>query len=266
MTINTMDDIASAMAVSQKINIMKNITVPKAIGSWQSSWQAVGFPPSGGPAPLYSGGAGFACDENTVGAMQYSNASVQNYLAKLAMTSVIAGTFILADRLWSCGGMGFAPTTYTVLSPGSLPARITDNGLGCEIWVEQFIAAGAATNSLTVTYLDPDNNTRNGIIPTVVSSPLINQMQPVPQPAGSTGVKQIVSATNSNTWTSGSWGLTILKRIATIEVPLQGVGKTLDWSALGLPKIPNDACLMLIWQGGAATASQVVGQLVVIDK
>jgi hypothetical protein len=162
--------------------------------------------------------------------------------------------------------MGYAAQTWAVTTPGNLPARITDAGVGCEIWVEQFVAAGAASGTLTVNYKNPADGAEAGVIPTVVSAPVIGQMQPVPLAVGATGVRSIVSAVNSATWTSGSWGLTILKRIAEIEIPLAGIGKTLDWAALGLPLIPADACLALIWQGGAATASQCQGRLNIIDK
>jgi hypothetical protein len=266
MTVNSVDDVASGLAVSQRIGFLKNITVPKAIGSYQSSWLSVGWPGVGVASPVYTAGSGYTCDDTTQGAMAYVNGATQNYLARMFMTSVIAGTFILYDRLWSCSGMGYAASTYTVTTPGSLPARITDYGVGCEIWVEQFVAAGAASGTLTINYKNPADGAEAGVIPAVVSAPVIGQMQPVPLATGATGVRSIVSAVNSVSWTSGTWGLTILKRIAEIEVPLAGIGKTLDWAALGLPTIPADACLALIWQGGAATASQCQGRLNIIDK
>jgi hypothetical protein len=162
--------------------------------------------------------------------------------------------------------MGFAIATYTVTTPGSLPARITDNGVGCEIWVEQFVAAGVASGTLTVNYKNPADGAEAGVIPAVVSAPVIGQMQPVPLQVGATGVRSIVSAANSVSWTSGSWGLSIVKPVCQIEIPLAGIGKTLDWAALGLPALVNDMCLFFIWQGGAATANQVQARLRIIDK
>jgi membrane-bound inhibitor of C-type lysozyme len=266
MTIVSVDDIAGGLSVAQRIAFFKNITVPKSVGAYQSSWLAVGNPGPGVASPAYTAGSGYTCDRTKQGALPYINAAVQNYLAKLFISSVIAGTLILYDRLWSCSGMGYAAGTYTVTTPGSLPARITDSGLGCEIWVEQFVAAGAASGTLTVNYLNTLGAAKAGVIPAVVSAPVIGQMQPVPMVAGDLGVSQIVSVVNSATWTSGSWGITILKRIAEIEAPLAGIGKTLDWASLGLPPILPDACLALIWQGGAATATQAIGRLSVIDK
>jgi hypothetical protein len=266
MSISTIDDIAAGLAVGQFRWILKNITVPKAIGSYQSSWLGVGFPGAGSIPPAYTAGAGYTCDKSTPGAIPYTNAAIKNFLAKWFATSTIAGTLMLVDRLWSCSGMGYANATYTVTSPGSLPARITDNGLGCQAWVEQFVAAGAASGTLTLNYKNPANGDEAGIIPAVVSAPLIGQMQPIPLAVGATGIRSIVNAINSATWTSGSWGLTIVKPIAAISIPLAGIGNTLDWATLGLPDIPNDACLQFIWQGGAATANQVMSRMEIIDK
>jgi hypothetical protein len=266
MAITTVDDIATALAMDQFRPVLKNITVPKAIGSYQSSWLGVGFPGAGAIPPAYTVGSGYTCSSATTGAITYVNGAVKNWLAQLFASSTIAGTLFIYDRLWSCSGMGYAASTYTVTTPGVLPARITDYGVGCEIWVEQFVAAGSASGTLTVNYKNPADGAEAGVIPSVVSAPVIGQMQPVPLLAGATGVRSIVSAVNSATWTSGSWGLSIVKPVAQIEIPLAGIGKTLDWAALGLPALVNDMCLFFIWQGGAATANQVLARLRIIDK
>jgi hypothetical protein len=265
MAISTVDDIAAGLALSQKIRVLKNITACKAIGSIESSWLAVGFPPAGAAPPAYTAGAGYTCDDTTLGALPYVNAAVKNYLAKLFAVSAIGGTLRIYDRLWSCGGMGFAASTYAVTTPGNLPARITDAGLGCELLVEQFAAAGAASGTLTCNYVDSADGARAGVIPAVVSAPLIGQVQFVPL-LNNLGVKSLTSVVNSATWTSGSWGMTIAKHVASIEVPLAGIGKTLDWAGLALPDIPADACLFFLWHGGAVTAPQVQATLDIIDK
>jgi len=266
MAISTVDDIAATLALDQFRPVLKNITVPKAIGSFQSSWLGVGFPGAGATSPAYTAGSGYTCDKSTVGAIAYVNGAVNNWLAQLFASSSIAGTLFIYDRLWSCSGMGYAASTYTVTTPGALPARITDYGVGCEIWVEQFVAAGSASGTLTVNYKNPADGAEAGVIPAVVSAPVIGQMQPVPLLVGATGVRSIVSVVNSATWTSGSWGMTICKPVAQIEIPLAGIGKTLDWAGLGLPALTNDMCLFFIWQGGAATANQLMARLRIIDK
>ena len=268
MSIATVDDIASALASAQDINICKVFTALKAAGSFQSGWLASGIPGAGSAPPVFTAGSGYTCDRTTSGAMAYTNASTQNYLARAgAMCSAQTGTLIIYDRLWSCSGMGFAASTYTVTTPGSLPARITDNGKGCEIWAEQFAAAGAASGTLTVNYLDDlTGAAKAGVIPAVVSAPVTGQMQQVPHQAGTSGVRGIVSAVNSATWTSGTFGISILKRVIEIPIPSIAAGTNLDWALCALTKIPNDACLMLAFLGSATTAPTILGALDLIDK
>jgi hypothetical protein len=266
MSINSIDDIASGLAVGQCRWVLKNITVPKAIGSYQSSWLGVGTPGAGIASGSYTSGTNYTYSSATTGAISYTNGATKNWLAKWFATSTIAGTLILVDRLWSCSGMGFAASTYTVTTSGSLPARITDNGVGCSLWVEQYVAAGAASGTLVANYVAPGGGNEVGTIPAVVSAPLIGQIQPVPLAAGATGIKSLTSVVTNATWTSGTFGMTILKPLAAISLPLAGIGNTLDWATLGLPDLPSDACLSFIWQGGAATANQIMCRLEIIDK
>jgi len=161
---------------------------------------------------------------------------------------------------------GFAAATYTVTTPGSLPARITDNGVGVEAFVENFVAAGAASGTLTLNYLNAATGaSKSGVIGTVVSAPVAGQVQPIPLAVGDTGVRQVTSAVNSATWTSGSFGITLAKPIIDISVPFAGPGEIYDWAEAALAKIPDDACLWGVWQPSATTATWVDSDLFVVD-
>ncbi len=264
MTIATVDDIAGGLAVAQRRNFYKILTAPKAAGAFQGSWISTGIPGTGAAPPAYTVGSGYTCSNATAGSLAYTNGAVQNYLARFSAMATVRGTWILVDRLWSCSGMGFANATYAVTTPGSLPARITDNGEGCEIWCEQFVAAGAASGTLTVNYLDVGGAAGAGVIAAVVSAPVIGQMQPVPLAVGDSGVRSIVSAVNSATWTSGSFGITIVKRIAEIPCGIIGVGTVFDWASC-LQTLPSDACLQWIWLAETTTAPTIQGQVTIID-
>jgi hypothetical protein len=265
VSIATVDDIATALASAQRIPFMKAITAPKAAGAFQSSWLAAGMPGAGAAPPAYTAGSGYTCDRTTTGAWPYTNGAVQNWLARINAACSQPGVVVLADRLWSCSGMGFAASTYSVTTPGSLPARITDNGVGCELWVEQFVAAGSASGTLTANYLNTAGASKSGVISAVVSAPVAGQMQQVPLQAGDTGIKQLTSVVNSATWTSGSWGMTILKRIAQIPIGVGGSGNTQDWAAC-LAAIPADACLFAFLLAQNTTAPNLTGIADVIDK
>jgi hypothetical protein len=265
MSLATVDDIVAGLASAQRIPYYKTLSAPKAAGAFQSAWLSGGMPGAGSASPAFNAGAGYACDKSTTGAFPYSNAAVQNWLARISGLSSQPGTIILADRLWSCSGMGFANSTYTVTTPGSLPARITDNGVGCELWVEQFVAAGSASGTLTANYLNTAGASKSGVLGAVVSAPVVGQMQQVPLQAGDLGIKQLTSVTNSATWTSGGWGMTILKRIAEIPIGQSGINTVLDWAAC-LAAIPADACIMAFFSAQNTTAPNISGIAAVIDK
>lgn len=266
MAINTEDDVAAGLALKQPVEFLKTLTAPKAAGAFQSGWLAAGNPGAGSAPPAYTAGSGYTCDKSTPGAAPLTDGAVQNWLAGLVMGASQPGIILILDRLWSCSGMGFAAATYTVTTPGNLPARITDNGVGVEAWVEQFAAAGAASGTLILNYLNANTGAaKSGTIAAVVSAPVIGQLQPIPLAAGDTGVRQVTSAANSATWTSGSYGITLTKRIAMIPVQAIADGKSFDWTKI-LAKIPAGACIMVAFMAQNTTAPVILGQLDLIDK
>ena len=184
------------------------------------------------------------------------------------MSCNIIGTIILVDRLWACGGMGFAASTYTVTTPGNLPARITDNGVGVQAWIENYTASGAASGTATLNYLNANSGAaKSGVIPAVVSAPVIGQVQPIPIAAGDTGIRQVTSLVTSATWTSGTgFGVTLVKPICKIPIRAANVGTQLDWAQLGLPKIPSDACISAYFLASATTVPVFIGDFTFIDK
>jgi hypothetical protein len=265
----TVDSLASALASAQRLIFQKTTTAAKSAGAFQSCWLAAGNPGAGSAAPAYTAGSGYTCSKTTNGAIvNYANSAgggLVNRIGRAQASSAIIGKLILVDRLWSCSGMGFAASTYSVTTPGSLPARITDNGVGVEAWVEQFVAAGNASGTLTLNYKNVADASKAGVIAAVVSAPVAGQMQPIPLQVGDTGIRSVVSAVNSATWTSGTFGITLAKRIVEIPIPLAGVGEVLDYAAAALARVPDDACLMGIWQAGATTATFIDAGFAVLD-
>lgn len=265
MAISTVDDIAASLALGVQYSFLKVLTAAKAAGAWQGAWLAAGYPGAGAAAPAYTAGSGYTCDRATTGALGQANGAVQNWLGRVSAGATQMGNIRIYDRLWSCSGMGFAAATYTVTTPGSLPARITDSGVGVEAWIEQFVVAGAATGTLTLNYLNVAAAAKSGVVAAVQSAPVVGQQQPIPRQAGDTGISQITSAVNSATWTSGTFGITLRKLIAEIPVFAAGVPNLFDWSQC-LAKIPADACLEFIYQAVNTTATTILGAATVIDK
>ena len=265
--ISSVDDVASGLSSSnQHQSYLKNLFASKTAGGFNSSWMAPGWPTAGVASPAYTNGSGYTCDKTTTGALAYTQAVNQNWLARTAAYASQPGTIILADRLWSCSGMGFAVGTYTVTSPGSLPPRIVDGGLNCEVWVENFVTVGAASGSMTLVYVDSASSTQTATLTSgLVSAASQGTLQNFPL-VNNLGVRQITSLGNGSTFTSGTYGVTIMKRIAEIPVPAIGIGATLDWAGCALGKIPANACLQFIYLAQNTTAATIIGSLDIIDK
>jgi hypothetical protein len=253
--------IAEALLTGNKrVELLKVGTAPKAAGAFHSMWLAT--PSAGAASPAYTAGSGYTASQATAGALPLTNATVKNRIAALRAGMSVAGSLLLADRLWSCSGMGFAAATYTVTTPGSLPARITDNGAGCMVFIEQFVPTGAWSGTITLNYVNAAGSSVSSVIPAAVSAPVAGQMQRFPI---SDGIRSVTSVVTSATATSGSFGVTIVKPILEIECLLANIFNTFDWQKTGLAEILNDACPMLIQQATATTATTIYGQANVID-
>ena len=267
MSIATVNDIATALAHARHYRFMKFPAGPRNAAGYVSTWVGAGYPGAGAAPPLYTAGSGYTCDKSTVGAFPYVNATTKNYLARATCRNIgnQAGVLYLYDRLWSCSGMGFAAGTYTVTTPGSLPARITDGGLDCELWLENFVATGVASGGVVASYLDSAGSAKSGIITAVTSGNNIGQLQQVVI-NDNLGISQLTSITTDTSWTSGTFGATIMRRIADITIPPMTEVTILDWTALGLPQIGNDVCLQLVYQCQSTSNPQLYGDLAVIDQ
>ena len=267
MAITTVDDIVSALASSvQDSDFIKILTAP-AVGGFQAAWAGTGFPGAGATPPLNTSGAGYTCSAATVGALPYTNGAVQNWLARFAASCTQPGTIILYDRLWTCSFA--APTvagTVSITTPGTLPARITDNGADVEAWLDNYAVGGASAGTLAFNYTNVGNAARTGPTFTPVSAPVVGRTQPLPLQAGDFGVRVPTSLTNSATMTSGTYGITLRKPIARIPVLGVALGEVQDWAKLGLPKIPADACLEILFLAQNATAPTIIGTMDIIDK
>lgn len=270
MAITTIDDLVAAIAslsARQRINFMKIMTAAKGAGLYQSSWQSTGRPGAGAVSPVHTAGSGYTCDRTTTGAMTYTNGSTQNYLARLLATSSVAGTIMICDRLWSCSNTVATAATYTVTTPGNLPARITDSGVDCELWHEQFTTGGANVGTFSAVYVNTTpTGGRAATSGAVSTTPTLGQMQQMALQVGDLGISQLTSFTNTSTVTSGTWGFTILKRHLEIPVTVAGIATLVDWAATGLGRIPSDACLMMMMHASATTAATVLGTIDIIDK
>lgn len=259
--VNADSPVVAALSTPQIIQLDRNFSAAKAAGSPQSGWLSA--PNAGSASPVYTAGSGYTCSRSTTGALVLTNAVTKNRLAQAVASLSVAGTLVIYDRLWSCSGMGFAASTYTITTPGSLPARVTDNGAGCEAFIEQFVAAGAASGTAVLNYTNAAGSNVSATIAAVASAPVAGQIQRFPF---TDGIRSATSVVTSATWTSGSFGLTIARRLLDIPCPVANVATVLNWAQTALREVPVDACLMLALIPTATTAAVAVGSASLIDQ
>lgn len=265
MTIDTMDKVVAALAAAQTLQFYKTSVALEAVGVLSSLWTAAGMPAAGAAQGSLNGAN---CDDSTTGAFPLTNAGSGNslYLLRaLASGLVVPGTLLLFDRIWHNSTMSGTATGANAITQPSLPARVVDNGLGCRLGVEVFSSWGTTAVTLTITYRDSaDDVDRTMTLTTVVpggsGAPAAGTFVELP-PATALGVKRVVSyGWSATTGTAGNFGLVVYRPIARIPIPFVGGSLPLDFAALGMPQILNDACLALAWTGNATTAQGIYGE------
>jgi hypothetical protein len=269
-----MDKVVAAMAGSgTKFDIIKASATAEGAATWQSLWKVAGVPIAGSNPPLFSAGSGYSPTDATAGAYPYTNPAggVQKRLLQLVLSGATVGTVILYDRLWTCSGFGTVVTTaQNVTTPGTIPSRDANGaalGAGVELWGEVYTAPGATGATWTVSYTDQDNNAAQSATYThPANAETVGQMFPFNLATGDTGVRAVASFTASvSSGTAGDIGLTLLRRVAEIPIPLTNVVQVLDFAQLGFPRVYDDSCLALMVRCTATNTGILHGSFIMGD-
>lgn len=252
MAIATMDDLVAALP-GQVLSFYKPSLTAKGAGTWQSLWTAAGTPGAGStPA---SGTGGTVCTSSTAGALTFINPTGGDltYLARALAATNTVGSLIIYDRLVTTSGLsGTSTGTQTVNS--SALTRYTD-GVGVTAWVEWYTATGGTASNLTLSYTDQAGTTgRTAPAVAFTQTPVIGQMQPIPL-IGNDGIRVAESVTlSASTGTVGNFGITLMRRLLTIPMPLANTSTAMDAFAAGLQDIKDSACLAFaVWCSTTST-------------
>lgn len=273
MTISSLDEMIAALP-GQKFRFIKAQSATlQAAGQHYSPWLLAGMP-GAGAAPS-SGVAGDVPTDATLGSVPFVNPPAGQgkltYLQQLAASPSAAGMLLLYDRLWQNSGL--SPTTLTAQTVASvaLPARTPDpadqsgetfntNGHGVEAWLDVYAVMGAGSTAPTISYTNSDGVAgRTGTLQGFVTTAAVGRVFNFSLQAGDKGIQSIQSYTNGATMTSGTFGLVLRRLLASVAIPQAITGQALDWSALGLPVIPDDTCLELLWIPNGTSAVVLQG-------
>jgi hypothetical protein len=158
---------------------------------------------------------------------------------------------LIYDRLWHNAvavGSGAQAISMSALT------RYT-TGAGVEAWWETYNTMGAGTPTVTLSYTDQDGNAEttgsSGALSTTMATGRTGMFTLA---AGDTGVRAITGWNASATFSSGTIGAVLRRRIATI--PFGGGTEPIQLGpvSVGLPQIQDDACLeFLMFQNGSGS-------------
>lgn len=265
MAFTSLDQVVAALPGQQR-SISKPSITAKGAGYYADLFiGSAGIPGAGAvPASYTAGGTSYNTGGAVAGAIPWANtAGKSTYLAKAMFGGSVVGTLILYDRLWSCSGMsGIVTTAQTISGFSGLPTRASD-GANVEAWAEIYTATGSTSRGITISYTNQDGVAGStSTVTTMVASPGAYHMLPLSLAPGDTGVREVASATlNGSTGTAGSWGITLLRRIAEIPITTVSAGNPLDIFTLGMPLVPDDACLCLAVLASTTSTGVISGNL-----
>lgn len=265
MAITTMDQLTAALGTAQRFPVFFPSATNVAAG-WVNINRAVvtSFGQMAIPAAASAGGTLHL--DSQVGLPTGANPTppALSYFAKWEAVSSVAGVVHLYDRVWSCSGFSGIVNTAQAVTGFPTLTRPDASGTGLEIWIECYTATGSTAANITVQYTNTDNTSgRNTVSTAHITSMPANRMYQVPLQSGDTGVKSVQSVTlSASTGTAGSFGVTLMRRIAMMPMPLANVATVLDFAALGFPQIQNDTALNFIHQGTTTSSGIIMGNMV----
>lgn len=254
----SMDSIVAALQAAPIIPVQKASVTSKGAGLFHSLWLAGGFPAAGAAQGSVNGAIP---TKTTVGALNFTSAgaSEETFLAQLGFVGATAGTIFVYDRLWHNSALnGTLATAQTFTQPAL--TRHTD-GIGVEIWLEWYTATGSTAVTATVSYTNSDGVSGRTGTCSIAASPVAGQMMMVLLQAGDKGVLSVQSVTlSATTGTAGNFGVTLIKRKALAPMPVANIAQPpMDFAALGLPGIQDNACLAFGVQCTATNTGQING-------
>jgi len=267
--ISTIDDIVDGLANSSSF-VQIGTAAPVCFANfYYSAWLAAGTPGGGVIPPLYNSNGPYTCASGIPGSLPIPPATNQNYLAAASLSDSVGGDYILADRLWACTIVNPDAGTYVVSTPGTLPERIVDSGRGCLMMLEWYVGGTQTASTWIINYKDESGVDRTTPVSISLGSGSPGFAYLMPHAPGAYGVSQITSIvkTGNATTVTVSVGVTIIKPVLNIPCIGSNINSnTLDWGQTRLTKLHNDGCYMFYRFSAGTVASQISGNLTVIDK
>ena len=256
MTITTRDQLVNALANNASRIVLDKASLGNQVaGRMCSLWRATGQPAQGAIPTTAA-----LCTNATVGAVQFNQQTppMESYLAYMAMlASNNAMSWEIHDRLAHRGGLVLNVTTaqavdldLDLLDPGA--DRIGDPTFGdVQTWLEVYGDGGATASNATIN-VTFDDNTDGNLNTQAVGGTIrvghcfsVDALRTTAQQGRN--IKRINTVTlSASTGTAGNFGFTFTRPRAYLPTLLANLSQVFDWAQLGLPTVPNGACLQFM--------------------
>ena len=252
-----------------KMTIQKASLSAEGAGTFSSLWKVAGSPNAGSNPPAYTAGSGYSPTNATTGSMGQADASSGDELrlTSLEASGSTAGKLIIYDRLWACSGFLTNDTTLrSVTTPDIVPTGRIPNGTDysdVELWLEVYTAPGATGATWTIVAVDGGGTNRTLTYTHPANAESVGQMMMVtPLAAQAAGFRNPVSFQCSvSSGTAGDIGITLLRRIASIDMTVINTGQFRGALDLGLPRARDGACLAMMVQCTTTNTGLILGDV-----
>lgn len=223
MTITTLDQYLGGF--KQNVIIAKTGTTPTTAGNPYTMFNMAGQPAAGALSPGNTT-TGVVPTSATTGFPVWNapNGSNKQYLSRVEAQWSVAGTIALYDVLFWAGAVTIPTSGTTVTSLSSQPSyasRVPHKSDGvtvdysqCELWAWSSTAWSNHAHSVTVTYVDQDNNTAEATANASTQNQIVNRMIRIPLNSPDSGVRQINSFTlNGITSATGAVVVLVMRKL-----------------------------------------------------
>lgn len=268
MTITTRDQLIDALANnSSRVVIDKASVANAAAGQIFSLFRATGVPAQ---AAIPTTAA--LCDNALSGAIGFTQqtAPATSYLAWLRVaTGNNTTTLEIHDRLAHQGGLNGTLTTLQSVSVDltssglNLPAarRGDTNYSDVQWWLEVYTDLGATGVNATVAVTYDDGSSGNLAAIALGATPRAGRMYPLVSAVAGRFIRAVTGVTlSATTGAAGNFGITATRPRTGIDTIIANKAEAYDWAQLGLPEVPNGACLQLVAVCGTTSTGVVRGQ------
>lgn len=254
MAITNLDQLVAAMAgPASRIVLDKGSLANQVAGRMCSLWRATGQPAQGAIPTTAA-----LCTNATTGGIQFTQqtAPSESYIGVIAVSAAnSAMSWEIQDRIaHSGGGVLNVTTAQTNIACDLVALAPSADRIGSadyrdvQCWLEVYADGGATASNATINVTFNDGTSGN--LNTLAVGGTIRAGHMFSLDALRTPAQQglNIRAVNSvqlsaSTGTAGNFGITFTRPRAYIPTQVANLSQTYDWAALGLPGVPNGACL-----------------------